>query len=167
MKTQTKMNRKYGRLLHIKNKTAKNRSNRSNRSKYTTEHITLMFLQMLNTVKLFHWKTRSYAQHKATDDLYSNLNSSIDSFIEILLGKTGSRVNLSGVKHLPLHDFNNSVVFEQEIEMYKKYLIEMTNHTNHNIVKSGLSEKQDTDLINVRDEILGHLNQFTYLLTFK
>ena len=163
MKTQTKMNRKYGRLLHIKNKTAKNRSNRSNRSnrrKYSAEHITLMFLQMLNTVKLFHWKTMSYAQHKATDDLYSNLNSSIDSFIEILLGKTGSRVNLSRVKHLPLHDFNNSVGFEQEIEMYKKYLIEMT-------IKSGLSEKQDTDLINVRDEILGHLNQFTYLLTFK
>jgi hypothetical protein len=27
--------------------------------------------------------------------------------------------------------------------------------------------KKDTDLLNVRDEILGHLNQFTYLLTFK
>jgi len=160
MKTQTKMNRKYGRLRQIKNKTAKNTGSKNDAKKYTTEHITLMFLQMLNTVKLFHWKTRSYAQHKATDELYSNLNSSIDSFIEILLGKTGSRVNLSGVKHIPLCDFNDSAVFAREIEMYKKYLIEMT-------VKSGLSEKQDTDLINVRDEILGHLNQFTYLLTFK
>jgi hypothetical protein len=92
------------------------------------------------------------------------LNSSIDSFIEILLGKSGGRVNLSRVNNIRLHDFNDSAVFEREIEMYKQYLTDMTNHAN---TKLGLNEKQDTDLINVRDEILGHLNQFTYLLTFK
>ena len=28
---------------------------------------------MLNTIKLYHWKTYSYATHKATDDLYSKI----------------------------------------------------------------------------------------------
>jgi hypothetical protein len=116
-----------------------------------------MFMQMLNTVKLYHWKTSSFAQHKATDELYSNLNSSVDSFVEIMLGKTGSRVNLTNVKSIPLHDYNDLANFKREIEMYKEYLIGFTMIDN----------KKNTDLINVRDEILGHLNQFTYLLTFK
>ena len=38
------------------------------------EEITCKFLEMLIMVKLYHWKTYSYAQHKATDELYTNLN---------------------------------------------------------------------------------------------
>jgi len=115
-----------------------------------------MFLQMLNTVKLYHWKTSSYAQHKATDELYSNLNSTIDTFVEIMLGKTGGRVNLTGTKTIPLLDYTDVSGFKREVEMYKDYLIGLQ-----------VDGHRDTDLLNVRDEILGHLNQFTYLLTFK
>jgi DNA-binding ferritin-like protein len=56
------------------------------------------FLTLLQTVKLYHWKTRSYATHKATDELYSNLNESIDSFVEILLGKFGNRIEMKEIK---------------------------------------------------------------------
>jgi hypothetical protein len=119
-----------------------------------------MFLQMLNTVKLYHWKTTSYSQHKATDELYSELNSSIDSFVEIMLGKNGTRVNLTGTKSIPLLDYTELSGFKKEVELYKTFLINMDNDPN---LKSNIN----TDLMNVRDEILGHLNQFTYLLTFK
>jgi DNA-binding ferritin-like protein len=115
-----------------------------------------MFLRMLNTVKLYHWKTSSHSQHKATDELYTNLNESIDSFVEIMLGKDGSRVNLTNIKSIPLHDYSDLSNFKREVDMYKEYLINLQVNT-----------KKDTDLLNVRDEILGHLNQFTYLLTFK
>jgi hypothetical protein len=125
-------------------------------SKYSQQHIVTMFLQMLNTVKLYHWKTSSYAQHKATDELYSNLNSTIDSFVEIMLGKTGGRVNLTGTKSIPLLDYTDVTEFKREVEIYKDYLIGLQ-----------VDGREDTDLLNVRDEILGHLNQFTYLLTFK
>jgi hypothetical protein len=125
-------------------------------NKYSPSKLVLAFMQMLNTVKLYHWKTTSHSQHKATDELYSNLNSSIDSFVEIMLGKTGGRVNLTNVKSIPLHDYNDLANFKQEVDMYKEYLINLQVNT-----------KKDTDLLNVRDEILGHLNQFTYLLTFK
>jgi len=145
-----------------RNRPKRNRTTRSVRStnKYSQQHIVTMFLQMLNTVKLYHWKTSSYAQHKATDELYSNLNESIDTFVEIMLGKTGSRVNLTGTKSIPLLDYTDLAGFKREVEMYKNYLIGLT-------TDSGFDGKKDTDLLNVRDELLGHLNQFTYLLTFK
>jgi hypothetical protein len=119
-----------------------------------------MFLQMLNTVKLYHWKTSSYAQHKATDDLYSNLNESIDTFVEIMLGKDGSRVNLTGTKSIPLMDYTDISDFKREIEKYKVFLVGMGSD-------AALSLEVNSDLMNTRDEILGQLNQFTYLLTFK
>ena len=125
---------------------------------YSQPNIVTTFLQMLNTVKLYHWKTTSYAQHKATDELYAKLNESIDSFVEIMLGKQKTRVNLTETKSIPLHDYSELTDFEKEIEMYKNYLIGMS---------SFFDSKLDSDLLNVRDEILGQLNQFTYLLTFK
>jgi|LakMenE01Jun11ns_1017448.scaffolds.fasta_scaffold9826646_2 DNA-binding ferritin-like protein len=128
----------------------------SSTNKYSHANLVIMFLRMLNTVKLYHWKTTSHSQHKATDELYTNLNASIDSFVEIMLGKDGSRVNLTSVKSIPLHDYTNLSDFKQEVDMYKEYLINLQVNT-----------KKDTDLLNIRDEILGHLNQFTYLLTFK
>ena len=140
--------------------TRRSRSSGQNTNKYSQQHIVTMFLQMLNTVKLYHWKTSSYAQHKATDELYSNLNSTIDTFVEIMLGKTGGRVNLTGTKSIPLLDYTDVSGFKREVEMYKDYLIGLT-------TDSGFDGNKDTDLLNVRDEILGHLNQFTYLLTFK
>ena len=129
-------------------------------NKYSQQSIVTMFLQMLNTVKLYHWKTSSYAQHKATDELYANLNTNIDTFVEIMLGKMGSRVNLTGQKSIPLMDYTNLTDFERTVEMYKKFMINMTNDKSLNI-------SSNSDLMNVKDEILGDLNKFTYLLTFK
>jgi len=128
--------------------------------KYTPENIVTMFLQMLNTVKLYHWKTYSHSQHKSTDDLYANLNSNIDTFVETLLGKTGGRVNLTKQKTLPLLAIENINDFKNEIAQYKSFLINMSKD-------SELNTSSNTDLLNIRDEILGNLNQFTYLLTFK
>lgn len=142
------------------NKTIKNRTKRrSVKNTYNQDSIVLMFLQMLNTVKLYHWKTRSYAEHKATDELYTNLNTNIDSFVEVMLGKTQDRVNLVSTKSLPLNDYNSVSDFKKEVEKYKDFLINMTNDI-------GLNITNNNDLLNIRDEILGNLNQFSYLLTF-
>jgi len=128
--------------------------------KYNPENIVIMFLRMLNTVKLFHWRTFSYPEHKATDELYSNLNSNIDTFVETMLGKTGGRINLSKQKTLPLLAIENINDFKKEITQYKNFLINMSKD-------SELNSSNNSDLMNIKDEILGNLNQFTYLLTFK
>jgi hypothetical protein len=124
------------------------------------KEITIIFFEMLLMVKLFHWKTYSYATHKATDELYSKLNDDIDKFIEILLGKTGSRIDLMGHKSISLIDLNSPDQLKSKIESFKSYLVGLTNN-------KGLSSMTNTDLLNIRDEILGDMNQFLYLLTFK
>lgn len=139
-----------------------NRGTRKRRltNKYNEEMIVLTFLEMLNTVKLYHWKTHSYSQHKATDELYSNLNKNIDSFVETMLGKNGSRVNLSKVKSIPLNDYSSLKDFEKKVDEFRTFLIEMTKDSNLNITNN-------SDILNIRDEILANINQFYYLLTFK
>ncbi len=121
--------------------------------------ITHKFLEMLNTIKLFHWKTYSYATHKATDDLYAKLGDNIDKFIEVLLGKAQNRIQFKP-KNIYLKDITNPQEFKREIESYKSYLVGLDNH-------KGLKTMTNTDLFNIRDEILGDLNQFLYLFTFK
>lgn len=140
-----------------KNKTQKNRKfNYKSRQKI----IVLTFIQMLNTVKLYHWKTHNYAQHKATDELYTKLNENIDSFVEIMLGKHGNRIDLTNIKSIPLYDYNNLQSFKVKISEYKRFLINMTKDADLNLTNN-------SDLLNTRDEILGNINQFEYLLTFQ
>lgn len=115
---------------------------------------------MLMMVKLFHWKTHIYATHKSTDDLYDKLNNHIDTFIEVLLGKSGIRTDLSGQKNIRLFDLSNQSKLKMEIERAKTYLVGLENH-------KALQTMSNTDLFNIRDEILGDLNQFLYLLTFE
>lgn len=126
------------------------------------KEIAVVFLEMLMMVKLFHWKTTSYATHKATDELYTKLNANIDSFIEILLGKSGSRIDLMSnpERKIKLIDLSNQESFKREVEAFKGYLVSLNDN------KAMLS-MSNTDLFNIRDTILGDLNQLLYLLTFK
>ena len=121
-------------------------------------NIVVYFLEMLHTIKLFHWKTTGYAIHKATDDLHSKLSESVDSFVEIMLGKHGGRVQLQSQTTLTIKDYSSTAKdsFKKEIEEYKDFLQKLTNT---------LDASKDSDLLNIRDEMLGQLNQFTYLLT--
>ena len=139
--------------------TRKIRSTSSSLAAFQKE-ITVVFFQMLLMVKLFHWKTMSYATHKATDDLYSKLNENMDSFIEILLGKSGSRIDLMSNKTIKLVDLSSSESFKREINGFKNYLVNLNDN-------KALKQMSNTDLFNIRDTILGDLNQLLYLLTFK
>ncbi len=159
-------------------KTRKNRRSSSKKSLSTTispikhksitgesmdrfqREIASVFLEMLLMVKLFHWKTTSYATHKATDELYTKLNANIDSFIEILLGKTGSRIDLMSKNNIRLVDLSSQESLKREIEAFKGYLVGLNDN-------KAMLKMSNTDLFNIRDTILGDMNQFLYLLTFK
>jgi len=130
------------------------------RSSSFQKEITVKFLELLMMIKLFHWKTSSYATHKATDELYSKLNEDIDKFIEVLLGKNGIRTNLLNKHSISLVDLSTNDQMVKKINIYKSYLVGLTNN-------SFIRSMSNTDLLNIRDEILGDLNQFLYLLTFK
>lgn len=113
------------------------------------------FLEVLNMVKLYHWKTHSYAEHKATDDLYSSLNGHMDTFMEILMGKDESRIKMLE-KRIRLMDMSNTSDFKKKIYEFREFLVDMHVH---------LDASRDSDLLNIRDEILADINKFLYLLT--
>jgi hypothetical protein len=122
------------------------------------KEITNCFLEMLIAIKLFHWNTFSFAQHEASDKLYASLNEHIDKFIEVLLGKTGNRINFKNQHTLKLLNIHSKKEMIKKINDYKSYLV----HLDKN---KFLSKMSNTDLYNIRDEILADLNQFLYLLT--
>jgi hypothetical protein len=122
--------------------------------------IVLKYLAFLNMVKLYHWKTHSYATHEATDSLYKDLNEKIDQFVEVMMGKFGIRVDLTDVKTLELRDFNDVAPFLEEINEFKSYLVSLNDNPGMNTMKN-------YDLITIRDEILAYINKFLYLQTLK
>jgi DNA-binding ferritin-like protein len=123
------------------------------------KEIVIKFIEILNTVKIYHWKTYSYATHKATDELYEKLNKNIDSFIEVLLGKGGNRIDLLNVKSIRFSDFRGIEEFKREINRFKEYLISLSE-------RKELKSMANYDLFTIRDDILADFNQFLYLLTF-
>jgi DNA-binding ferritin-like protein len=133
------------------------RGTRKNRGQTFMRKFITMMLESLMMIKLYHWKTHSFASHKATDDLYGTLNGHMDNFVEVLMGKmSGTRANFLSTKNISLVDLTN-----------KKQLVNRVN-----AVKGQLSNMEKmipllnaTDLLNIRDEILGDLNKFLYLLT--
>lgn len=122
--------------------------------------ITMIFFEMILLIKLYHWKTYSYASHKATDELYTKLNENMDKFMEVLLGKTGMRIDLIRQKTLPLYDLTNSKELIRKVNEFKRYLVNLHNH-------KAMKVMANMDLMTIRDEILADMNQFLYLLSFK
>ena len=117
-------------------------------------------LTMHNQFKVYHFQTQkkvgSFAQHQAFGTAYDELTEKIDDFIEIyqgkrgvIMGKNGFNINLKN-----LDDNPNAFIDE-----FINYL------TVH--VTDALDPKADTDLLNIRDEMLGILNQTKYRLMMK
>jgi hypothetical protein len=155
-----KLNRKFKKDVSLtrKNKLVKVSKNNLLLNNFEKE-IVVLFLEVLIMVKLFHWKTYSYATHKATDKLYSSLNEKMDQFIEILLGKVNNRISLIDNKTINLFDLTSKEQLVDKITSFKSYLVDLNNNKAFNLMSN-------YDLLTVRDEILGELNQFLYLLTF-
>ena len=65
---------------------------------------------------------------------------------------------LKEIIHSDFYDFNSIGPFKQKIAGLKTYLEKMSKCP---------SLMNDSDLLNIRDELLANLNKFTYLLTFK
>lgn len=114
------------------------------------------FLQLRNQIKLHHWQTRIYARHIATDNMLDKLEKSIDSFVEIYIGKYG-RPRVTGKNaEITLHNLSEPGII-RVVNAAIKYL--------QGTLTKSLKAAADSDLINIRDEMIGELNQLLYLFT--
>jgi hypothetical protein len=109
-------------------------------------------LTIRNQVKLYHWQTGSFARHKATDDLTAALDLNIDAFVESYMGRYG-RPKVSG--SVKLHNFSESAA--------RSFVARETAYLQKELPRK--IGKDDTDLLNLRDTILGDLTKVLYLFT--
>ena len=114
-----------------------------------------LMMTLRDQVKLYHWQTMNYPRHIATNDLVTKLDTNIDQFVEVYIGKYG-RPKLSGRSstiHLRNHSDKEATVMIQEAISW------LTDDLPRRL------KKTDTDLMNSRDTIVADLNQTLYLFT--
>lgn len=115
------------------------------------------FLHLRDQIKLYHWQTRVYARHIATDKILETLDKSIDSYVEVYIGKYG-RPKVTGKNAtVTVHNLTESGAVRL-VNSAIKYLQGPLTKT---------LKPSDTDLMNIRDEMIADLNQLLYLFTLK
>ena len=112
------------------------------------------FLGLLGQIKLFHWATMSYAQHKALDDLHGKLSEKVDDFIEVFVGK---------FKKQPFKNFKINMDATSDVSKIDKFL----ESERENIRKMHTQLKASSELQNILDEIMSEFNRAIYLCNLK
>ena len=118
------------------------------------EEIILKLVQIQTQFKFLHWQTSSYSKHKAYGNIYDNLGDLIDTFVESMMGKYGRpqfesefSIMFQDISHISIQKFMDGIT---------EFLVAITDE---------LDSKYDTDLLNLKDEMLSEINKLKYLLT--
>ena len=68
------------------------------------------FMTMREQIKLYHWQTKSYSKHKATDMILVSLDELIDKYVEVYMGKYGRPKLTSRNNTLKLQNLSESSI---------------------------------------------------------
>ena len=113
------------------------------------------FLQLRDQIKLYHWQTRVYARHIATDQMLEKLEKHIDSFVEVYIGKYG-RPRLTGK--------NTEITVHNMTEAGANRMLQAALRYVQGPLTRSLREG-DYDLFALRDDLMEDLHQLAYLFT--
>ena len=114
--------------------------------------LVLDVFSFLHQLKLYHWTTKSYARHVASDELHKSLSSLSDLLIETAIA-TYERPTFVNAAALPLVQ-NDDPAELQSLVQFKQYLV------------SGIQfADSDVDLMNTRDEMVSAIDQALYKFT--
>lgn len=119
-----------------------------------SEDIIKLFFHMTLNIKLYHWQTTMYSRHKATCDLFASIIDLTDNFVETYIGRY-SRPHFED-------DFQVNVTQvsdEEARNMIQQYILFLKKEVPKHL------KQHDTDLLNIRDELLASLNKTLYLFT--
>lgn len=114
------------------------------------------FLGLQVQLKINHWQTKGIARHEAFGKTYDDLQDLVDTYVEEAMGKYGrfvlddetKTITMSNLSELDLKSFISTV---------RDALVQMTEQV----------DPTDTNLLNIRDEMLGLINKLAYLLTLE
>lgn len=111
------------------------------------------FLQLQAQLRVLHWQTKSFAEHEALGKAYSALDGLVDQFVEVHSGRYGS--TLAKVKfEVSVFNYKDT----RSVDVVDNAIAYLATE-----LPTSLNEG-DTDLLNIRDEMVAVLNQTKYLL---
>ena len=119
-------------------------------------HIALYFTYIRDKMKFYHWSTKSFARHSASDKFVSSLSDKMDRFIEVMQGSEGKRILLPSKNDFSfVNETDTSII--KVLKKFRNWLSdELPNHI----------KTHNTDLLNIRDDILADVNNTLYLFEF-
>jgi hypothetical protein len=112
------------------------------------------FLSLQNQLRVCHWQTKSHSRHTAFGKLYSALDPLIDKYVEQYMGKYGRFVLDDETNNYKLQNLK-----DLDVKSFCKNVAEAL------VQFSGELDESDTNLLNIRDEMLGLIYKTAYLLT--
>ena len=115
--------------------------------------IVKFFFTIQLSIKQYHWGTTSYARHKASDNILEKLDSNIDKFIEVFIGRYNVKPNVSSIK------IDKTLLTD---EGSLNLLLD-----TRSILESFNKLITDNELLNIRDEMVADINQTIYLYNLK
>ena len=118
------------------------------------EEIILKLVQIQTQFKFLHWQTSSYSKHKAYGKIYDTWGDLIDTFVESMMGKYG-RPQFESEFSIMFQDISY-ISIQKFMDGITEFLVAITDE---------LDSKYDTDLLNLKDEMLSEINKLKYLLT--
>ena len=116
--------------------------------------IAQFFFKLAVHLKLYHWNTESYARHVASGTLFDGIILAMDNFIEVYQGRYGKVFT-----HIEMNiDAPSDSQIIKILNEAKTFLFGLNEELN---------TETDTDLLNIRDDILSQINKTLYLFTLK
>lgn len=122
-------------------------------------HILHTLLVIQNGIKLAHWQTRSFPQHKALDDAHAAISISADKLAESYMGKYGDQ---GRYLHYDMSIGLTNFKTQEDVEIFIQVCLASINMCAMTCLK-----KDDTELLNIVDEIRAELEKLKYLFTLK
>lgn len=115
-----------------------------------------LFLGVQAQLKVFHWQTKGYARHNAFGSTISDIDGLIDDFVEEAMGQYG---------RFTLDEETNTIKLVNLSEIKPTEMVETICQSLVQITEQ--LDPKDTNLLNIRDEILGKFQKLKYLLTLE
>ena len=136
------------------------RSSRKRGKRGTTEQksgssVAEFFLELNAQLQAYHWQASRYSQHKALDKLRKGIRVKTDIWVEAFMGQYGRLVPTTTSHTISFSPCDQSCVSDyitrKSLELKKWRSI----------------FQENTDLVNIMDEISASFNQTLYLLTLE
>jgi hypothetical protein len=114
------------------------------------------FLGLQMQLKVNHWQTKGFARHNAFGSTFDELLELVDRYVEEAMGKYGRFILDDETKTIELVNLSE-IDMKGFINTLREALVQFSSQL----------DETDTNLLNIRDEILGLINKLGYLLTLE